>query len=90
MNKVLIETTRKVISFEDSLNVLTYLGLSNPPHHNRKDSLPSWVVDWTVKSDPSRDVGARTRTKDLYVVLSKQRNIMLHSCNLLIRKTPKR
>jgi hypothetical protein len=63
LNKVLIETTRKIIEFEDSLDVLTYSGLSNPPNHNRKDGLPSWVVDWTAKNDPFRSSHARERAK---------------------------
>jgi hypothetical protein len=46
LHRVLVETTRRIISFENSLEVLSYLprGSSKP---DRKDMLPSWVVDWT-------------------------------------------
>jgi hypothetical protein len=44
-DKVLVETTRKIIMCEDSLNVLTYLDHSTP-HYNNEDGLPSWVVNW--------------------------------------------
>lgn len=45
LHRVLVETTRRIISFENSLEVLSYL----PRGSSRldcKDTLPSWVVNW--------------------------------------------
>ncbi|KAH7242175.1 heterokaryon incompatibility protein-domain-containing protein [Fusarium tricinctum] len=45
LRKVLVETTRRIISFENSLEVLSYLPRGSSKLE-RKDMLPSWVVDW--------------------------------------------
>ncbi|CAJ0550919.1 Ff.00g108490.m01.CDS01 [Fusarium sp. VM40] len=45
LHKVLVETTRRIISFENSLEVLSYLPRGSSKLE-RKDMLPSWVVDW--------------------------------------------
>ncbi|KAM0211213.1 hypothetical protein ACHAQI_005513 [Fusarium lateritium] len=46
LHKVLVETTRRIISFENSLEILSYLPRGSLKQ-NRNDILPSWVVDWT-------------------------------------------
>jgi hypothetical protein len=46
LNQILMETTRKIIDHEDSLDILTYAVL---PQERQRLSLPSWVVDWTRK-----------------------------------------
>ncbi|KAG5772700.1 hypothetical protein H9Q72_001200 [Fusarium xylarioides] len=52
--RLLVETTRRIITFEDSLEVLSYLGRGDPPSNSCRKLLPSWVVDWTtVQSLPS-------------------------------------
>ncbi|KAF5563670.1 heterokaryon incompatibility 6 OR allele [Fusarium phyllophilum] len=52
--RVLVETTRRIIAFEDSLEVLSYLSRGDPPSNRCRKLLPSWVVDWTtVQSLPS-------------------------------------
>ncbi|KAH6952975.1 heterokaryon incompatibility protein-domain-containing protein [Fusarium avenaceum] len=45
LHKVLVETTRRIICFENSLEVLSYLprGFKEP---DRENMLPSWVVNW--------------------------------------------
>ncbi|KIL90328.1 hypothetical protein FAVG1_06058 [Fusarium avenaceum] len=45
LHRVLVETTRRIISFENSLEVLSYLPRGSSKTE-RKDTLPSWVVDW--------------------------------------------
>ncbi|KAH7124215.1 heterokaryon incompatibility protein-domain-containing protein [Dactylonectria macrodidyma] len=45
-SKVLIETTKNIILFEDSLDVLAH---AVAPASTRRSMLPSWVVDWTCK-----------------------------------------
>jgi hypothetical protein len=45
LRRVLVETTKRIISFENSLEVLSYLP-RGPSKPDRKDMLPSWVVDW--------------------------------------------
>ncbi|KAF3006048.1 hypothetical protein E8E13_010874 [Curvularia kusanoi] len=42
LNDVLIETTRRIIEFENSLSVLVYGSQLSQNIH-----LPSWVIDWT-------------------------------------------
>ncbi|KAF5652712.1 Heterokaryon incompatibility protein [Fusarium sp. NRRL 25303] len=52
--RLLVETTRRMITFEDSLEVLSYLGRGEPSSTGCRKLLPSWVVDWTtVQSLPS-------------------------------------
>ncbi|KAI5464955.1 heterokaryon incompatibility protein-domain-containing protein [Mariannaea sp. PMI_226] len=46
ISSVLIETTKKIILFEDSLDVLSHAVI---PTSSPRRSLPSWVVDWTCK-----------------------------------------
>ncbi|PNP55885.1 hypothetical protein FNYG_15414 [Fusarium nygamai] len=54
LDRLLVETTRRIITFEDSLEVLSYLSRDNPPSTGCRKLLPSWVVDWTtVHSLPS-------------------------------------
>lgn len=51
--RLLVETTRRIITFEDSLEVLSYLG-RGPSSTECRKLLPSWVVDWiAVQSLPS-------------------------------------
>ncbi|KAF5564777.1 heterokaryon incompatibility 6 OR allele [Fusarium napiforme] len=53
-DRLLVETTRRIITFEDSLKVLSYLSRGTPPSTGCRKLLPSWVVDWTtVQSVPS-------------------------------------
>ncbi|KAF2499212.1 hypothetical protein BU16DRAFT_447650, partial [Lophium mytilinum] len=40
---VLADTTRKIIVYENRLDVLLYATLGHRPHHSQ---IPSWVVDW--------------------------------------------
>jgi hypothetical protein len=46
MGKLLVETTKKIITFEGSLEVLSYLPRWGFAHSNSRGHLPSWVVDW--------------------------------------------
>nr|RBR00744.1 hypothetical protein FVER53263_04426 [Fusarium verticillioides] len=53
-DRLLVKTTRRIIEFEDSLEVLSYLSRGNPPSTGCRKLQPSWVVDWTtVQSVPS-------------------------------------
>ncbi|RBR12895.1 uncharacterized protein FIESC28_08386 [Fusarium coffeatum] len=45
MRKLLVETTKKIITFKDSLSVLSLLSPDIGPADQR-GLLPSWVVDW--------------------------------------------
>lgn len=45
---VLIETTKRIILFEDSLDVLAHTALCR----GLNNSLPSWVPDWTCRDAP--------------------------------------
>ena len=49
ISNVLIETTKKIILFEDGLDVLCHAAV---PNLSRRSMLPSWVVDWTCREDP--------------------------------------
>ncbi|KAF5692021.1 heterokaryon incompatibility 6 OR allele [Fusarium circinatum] len=52
--RLLVETTRRIITFEDNLEVLSYLSRGDPPSTSCRKLLPSWVVDWTtIHSLPS-------------------------------------
>ncbi|KAM0353059.1 hypothetical protein ACHAPU_001947 [Fusarium lateritium] len=44
-DRLLVETTRRIITFENSLEVLSYLRHGSSRSDN-KAMLPSWVVDW--------------------------------------------
>jgi hypothetical protein len=46
LNRVLTVTTRRIIEYEDSLDILTNAVV---PRLNTRADLPSWVVDWTEK-----------------------------------------
>lgn len=49
--QVLIDTTKKIILYEDSLDVLTHAVASQ---RDASRTLPSWVVDWTCPEMSSR------------------------------------
>jgi hypothetical protein len=46
LNQVLTTVTRRIIEYEDSLDILTNAVV---PRLNTRADLPSWVVDWTEK-----------------------------------------
>ncbi|RBR15942.1 hypothetical protein FVER53590_04426 [Fusarium verticillioides] len=47
IENLLVETTKRIIVFEDSLDVLSYLSRGDPSSSGPGELLPSWVVDWT-------------------------------------------
>ncbi|KAF5972045.1 heterokaryon incompatibility 6 OR allele [Fusarium coicis] len=47
IENLLVETTKRIITFEDSLDVLSYLSRGDPSSSGSGELLPSWVVDWT-------------------------------------------
>ncbi|KAI9710555.1 MAG: hypothetical protein M1820_002691 [Bogoriella megaspora] len=46
IREILIETTKRIMTFEDSLDVLAYV---RPSRLHSSSSLPSWVVDWVSR-----------------------------------------
>ena len=49
IDRVLLDTTVKIIETENSLDILWHAAASETQH---TASLPSWVVDWRCKQDP--------------------------------------
>ncbi|CVK96276.1 uncharacterized protein FPRN_12229 [Fusarium proliferatum] len=49
---LLVETMKRIITFEDSLDVLSYLSRGDPSSSGQRELLPSWVVDWTKVNNP--------------------------------------
>ncbi|KAF5647961.1 heterokaryon incompatibility 6 OR allele [Fusarium sp. NRRL 52700] len=47
IESLLVETTRRIVAFENSLDVLSYLSRSDSSSPGPGELLPSWVVDWT-------------------------------------------
>ncbi|KAF5645928.1 heterokaryon incompatibility 6 OR allele [Fusarium tjaetaba] len=47
IENLLVQTTKRIITFEDSLDVLSYLSRGDPSSSGQGELLPSWVVDWT-------------------------------------------
>ncbi|KAF5692096.1 Heterokaryon incompatibility protein [Fusarium denticulatum] len=47
IENLLVQTTKRIITFEDSLDVLSYLSRGDPSSSGPGELLPSWVVDWT-------------------------------------------
>lgn len=64
LNEVLTITTRRIIEYEDSLDILTNYVV---PRQSYRAGLPSWVVDWTAKELGDRrnnDLGSK-KWKDM-------------------------
>ncbi|PTD07345.1 hypothetical protein FCULG_00007139 [Fusarium culmorum] len=47
INDLVVETTKKIILFEDSLMVLSYLDRDKIFYRYPRGTLPSWAIDWT-------------------------------------------
>ncbi|KAJ4011115.1 hypothetical protein NW752_007351 [Fusarium irregulare] len=64
--KLLVETTRRIILFEDSLDVLSYrsrfASRDCSPNFNSDGLLPSWVIDWTLCPENRESRGNKGRS----------------------------
>ncbi|KAG5757335.1 hypothetical protein H9Q70_000186 [Fusarium xylarioides] len=60
VENLLVETTKRIITFEDSLDVLSYLSRGGPSSSGLGELLPSWVVDWTKVQNTLEPILYRT------------------------------
>ncbi|EMT62675.1 heterokaryon incompatibility protein-domain-containing protein [Fusarium oxysporum II5] len=59
---LLVETMKRIITFEDSLDVLSYLSRGDSSSSGQGQLLPSWVVDWTKVRNPLEPILYTTKT----------------------------